>query len=184
MLSKLARILAAQTPQSSPPPPRIPHDFRPISGYEAAWPAVQIPRAYRRSIGRPKPPEPLESFAFNMTRREKRRWQRAAADLGIPLSMMIRIAMRYFMGSNRMQQIIKAGPREVEFRKLVRADTLTRRLAKIIGPDDAEARATPPRQTGTEAPTLTPPPPPRARPEPAPSRQPRVMIVPRKIPRS
>lgn len=138
----VARHLARQvTPARDPAALSPPPEYQPISRNHPDWPLPRVRRAYVRGRpGHPKTPEPVVLFLMKMTRREKHRWKRAAQDLGIPLSGMIRLAMRYFMSSSRMQQIIRLGPREIEFRKRVHAHTLMQRMTTVIGPEqDPEA---------------------------------------------
>lgn len=144
MMSQLARRLSKEV-EPSPKATKPIEEYRPISGKRPDWPMPPVRRTYwEGKPGAPRSPEPLVKFLMNMTRREKKRWQRAAKDLGVPLSMLVRLAMRYFMASPRMQRIVRMGPREVEFRKRIHTHSMTRRLNAVIAPPDHESRISEP----------------------------------------
>lgn len=169
-LIRKARKLAEQL-EVQPPPVSTPvRPFRPITGWDPSYPLPPIRPAHilhkrgpKRKRGRPKSEEPLDKFIMYMTRREKLRWQRAARDLGIPLAGMMRLAMRYLMGSKKMRSLIELGPREIEFRKVVRLPTIHKRLHAVFGPDDAEKRTSPARQLKPSTKDTMPEPAPRYR---------------------
>jgi hypothetical protein len=186
-----ARLLAKKLKVVAPAPRAPQPVYRPITGY-GKQKRIRIAKTAAKHRPGPKAKhnnrvffEPKSSFILNLTRREKARWQRAARDLGMPLGAMMRMAMRYFMGSKRMQAVIALGPGEIEYRKrfvddgrvlrrtrmvgLTTPDVLQRRVNSIIAPDDHEVRQSLPSNFKS---------PPRAQPDPPVGARVRRMIVP------
>lgn len=113
------------------PKPKVP--FRPITGQRTMALKIKIKKVrpkkwiphYRR---RERTIILVAAWA-----KDKKMWKEAAYQLGMPLSGLLRLAMMYFLGSNRfLRQVAKGNPYAFTMRH-VSQKTMNRRILKAFG---------------------------------------------------
>jgi hypothetical protein len=129
---------------------------------------------------------PMAAIFMKVTKQEKMYWERVARDLQLSRVALIRLGMRYFLGSRRMQRLIAQGERTQQLNRTVSKKEMWTRVSRVIGTDDARPdllAATPsdppppPKKLRAKV-TATPPPSPPV----PPSAKVRIMVVPKTPP--